>query len=407
LSLGSAVCEKLAAEACAHRLTKEVDQVSRHLAATYEEISLLYTITRNLRISRTDEELGKLAVEWMAECVPAESFAVQYLPTCDDGSGSCRSRTRSGPLMITQGGCPVDSEQFGRLLTTLNLDAGSGPYIANRRTTDSADWGFPAVRQLILAPLAEGNNVFGWIAAFNHREAVDFGSVEANLLSSIGSLLGIHSGNRDLYRQQSSLVASVVRALVSAIDAKDPYTSGHSDRVARFAVRIALEMQCHPKLLNTIYMAGLLHDVGKIGIGDQVLRKPGRLTEAEYEHIKLHPGLGHRILADLKQLGDVLPAVLHHHEQWNGLGYPVGLAADEIPRIARIIAVADAYDAMSSDRPYRSGMPPEKVDEIFREGAGKFWDPDVVQAYFAARPDFAEIMRTEASPVDVVPKEWT
>lgn len=107
-------------------------------------------------------------------------------------------------------------------------------------------------------------------------------------------------------------------------------------------------------------MSGLLHDVGKIGIDDNVLRKAGRLTDAEFEHIKKHPELGYKILADIKQLSDVLPAVLHHHEQWDGKGYPMGLSGEDIPQLARIMSVADAYDAMTSDRPYRAGMPDEK-----------------------------------------------
>ena len=206
---------------------------------------------------------------------------------------------------------------------------------------------------------------------------------------------------RELGRQHSTLLANVVRALVSAIDAKDPYTCGHSDRVARYAVCLALEMRCSPHLLNTIYTAGLLHDVGKIGIHEQVLRKPGRLTDEEYEHIKAHPELGYHIRADVKPLGEVLPAVLYHHEQWNGLGYPHGLAAEDIPRMARIIAVADAYDAMTSDRPYRSGMPTEEVDQIFRDGAGKHWDPEVIEAYLATQEDLKAIARHDRSRMHI------
>jgi HD-GYP domain-containing protein (c-di-GMP phosphodiesterase class II) len=170
--------------------------------------------------------------------------------------------------------------------------------------------------------------------------------------------------------------------------------------VARFAVRLALEMRCHPKFINTIYMAGLLHDVGKIGIDDNVLRKTGRLTDAEFEHIKRHPELGYKILADLKQLSDILPAVLHHHERWDGAGYPRGLAGNDIPKIARIMAVADSYDAMTSNRPYRSGMPEEKVYQIFRDESGKYWDPEVIDAFFRAKDDIREIAQRERAQID-------
>src|SRR4029079_712881 len=163
----------------------------------------------------------------------------------------------------------------------------------------------------------EGNRVLGWLAVLNHSSGGEFGTVEASLVNSIAAILGIHASNRDLYRQQSEFLASVVRALTSAIDAKDPYTCGHSDRVARIAVRLAKELGCDAEMLHTLYMAGLLHDIGKIGIDDAVLRKPGKMNDEEIEHIKLHPELGYLILADIKQLADVLPAVLHHHEQWD------------------------------------------------------------------------------------------
>jgi HD-GYP domain-containing protein (c-di-GMP phosphodiesterase class II) len=147
--------------------------------------------------------------------------------------------------------------------------------------------------------------------------------------------------------------------------------------------------------LETLYLSGLLHDIGKIGIDDQVLRKPGKLTVTEYEHIKVHAEIGYRILKDLKQLDQVLPAVRHHHEAWNGSGYPRGLAGEQIPLYARIVAVADACDAMSSDRPYRKGIPEQKLDAILREGAGGQWDPRVIEAYFAVRDEIRQIERPE------------
>jgi HD-GYP domain-containing protein (c-di-GMP phosphodiesterase class II) len=153
-------------------------------------------------------------------------------------------------------------------------------------------------------------------------------------------------------------------------------------------------MGCGKDFLNTIYLSGLLHDIGKIGISDAVLRKPGKLDDAEYEHIKTHAEIGHKILIDLKKLDEVLPVVLHHHESWDGQGYPHHLPGLQIPLAARILAVADAFDAMSSDRPYRKGMPDGKIDDILRAGAGSQWDPDVVDAFFRARDEIQQIVDT-------------
>jgi putative nucleotidyltransferase with HDIG domain len=402
--MGSLAISHLSEVQRAVQLEEEIDKISDALAATYEEISLLHGVVNNLRINSSDEQLGHLALDWLLECVAARGVALQYLPVSKEGESTYRARTE--PILLTSGECPLDGEQFSRLIEQLRLEPGQGPYVANTGVTSSEAWPFPEIRHLIVTPLAEGDNVFGWLAAFNHAAKAEFGTVEAALLSSVSSILGIHSGNRELYRQQSEFLASVVRALTSAIDAKDPYTCGHSDRVARIAVRLAQELGVDEKTISTLYMAGLLHDIGKIGIDDSVLRKPGRLTDAEYEHIKLHPELGYRILADIRQLAEVLPVVLHHHEQWDGRGYPHGLEGEEIPLLARITAVADAYDAMSSDRPYRKGMPMEKVQLIFRDGAGKQWDAQVVDAFFDALHDILDISSRERADLTLDVQQW-
>ncbi len=382
------------------RLERETQQLSDHLAATYEEISLLHRLNNNLKISRRDEDLAALALEWLGEVLPAETLAVYFFPLADEGD-NLTHRARTRPVVITPGHLGLSEEDLQRLVQRLGEEQSHQPVVVNPPISEQADWPCPQVRQLIAVPLAEGDNLFGWLLAINHVHQRQFGTVEASLLSSVAAILGIHSGNIELYRQQSELLAGVVRALTSAIDAKDPYTCGHSDRVARIAVRLAQELGCGPDELNTIYLSGLLHDIGKIGTNDAVLRKPGKLTESEYEHIKQHVEIGHRILYDLRKLGEVLPVVLHHHESWDGQGYPRRLAAEHIPFSARIVSVADAYDAMASNRPYRTGLPDERIDEVFRAGAGKQWDPSVIAAFFRARSDLREIVRRSPEKMEI------
>lgn len=402
--LVQAVGGKIEAEARSRRLEYEVAKISDSLASTYEEISLLYDVTQNLRISNSETELGDRALNRLAECIPAENLALYLAPVAKESEITYRARTE--PQLLMRGDPILDLDQLELMFHDLHLGPGSGPVVVNRNKTAAPRWRFPSVRELMVAPLSEGDRLFGWLAAFNHREEKEFGTIEASLLNSVSAILGVHGCNIDLYRQQNELLASVVRALTSAIDAKDPYTCGHSDRVARISVRLAQELGCSAETVHTLYMAGLVHDIGKIGIADRVLRKPGRLTEAEFEHIKLHPELGYKILCDIKQLSDVLPVVLHHHEQWDGRGYPHGLAGEEIPFLARICAVADAYDAMSSDRPYRKGMPEEKVVAIFREGAGKQWDAEVVNAFFRALDDIRDISRRERAGLSLDVERW-
>lgn len=405
LRLSSAVQGQLAAEWQSAQLKREVDKLSNNLASTYEEICLLHGVTQNLRISRDEEELAALIANWILDCLPTRGAAIQLLPVAKEGNVTYKARTQS--TLVTAGNCPLDDKAFKQLIEFLHLEAGCAPLVLNANVTSRPDWPFPEIRELIVVPMSDGTRLFGWLTVCNHSAGEEFGTVEASLLNSVGAMLGIHSGNRDLYREQAEFLASVVRALTSAIDAKDPYTCGHSDRVARISVRLAKEMGCTTETLHTLYMSGLLHDIGKIGIDDAVLRKPGKLTDAEFEHIKEHPELGYRILADIKQLADVLPAVLHHHEQWDGGGYPFKLNGDQTPQIARIVAVADAFDAMSSDRPYRKGLPFERVDQIFKEGAGKQWDPEVIAAYFRARQDIMTIAQNERANLTLDVLQWS
>ncbi|MBA2115680.1 HD-GYP domain-containing protein [Bremerella alba] len=404
--MAATVVGKITSDSEIERLTEEIDKVSDSLSSTYEEISLLYGLTQNLRISSSDSQLGDLALNWLLEVIPCRGLSILFQQPGRRGNPNESSSTTYEPHLLSVGECAVDSQMLSHLVKKLNLNEKRSAFVANQRITERPDWPCPEIRQVIAVPLVEGENIFGWLFAVNHNEDKGFGTVEASLLSSVGTILGIHSGNIELYRRQSEFVTSVVRALTSAIDAKDPYTCGHSDRVARLAVRLAQEMGLSSETLNLLYMAGLLHDVGKIGIDDSVLRKPGRLTDEEYEHIKLHPELGCNILSGLKQLEAVLPVVLHHHEQWDGNGYPHKLAGETIPKLARITAVADAYDAMSSDRPYRKGMPEDRVNQIFREGSGTQWDPEVIAAFFAAREDIGNIMSEERSGLGFDVSNW-
>ena len=384
----------------AGKLQREADDLSVHLANTYEEISLLYRLTQNLKISESDEGLGRISLQWMKEVVPAEGLAIQLLPVAEDDE-RVGHESRREAVLLTHGDCPIDNGQFTALVEHLGAGVAQRPIVINPPVSTENGWPHPEIRQMVVVSLAEGDNLFGYLAAINHVEDAEFGTVEASLMSSVAAILGIHSGNIELYRRQSELMAGIVRALTSAIDAKDRYTCGHSDRVAQIAVRLAEELGCDAETVNTIYLSGQLHDIGKIGTDDSVLRKPGKLTDEEYEHIKGHVEIGNKILSDLGKLDEVLPVIRHHHEHWDGTGYPHRLKAREIPLSARIVAVADAFDAMSSDRPYRKGMPDGKIDAIFRSGSAQQWDPDVVDAFFRGRDDIRQIVSRKPEEVGV------
>jgi HD-GYP domain-containing protein (c-di-GMP phosphodiesterase class II) len=190
---------------------------------------------------------------------------------------------------------------------------------------------------------------------------------------------------RRLYHQLQRAICQSLLGLANALEAKDPYTRGHCERVGAWGRRLATALGRPPEEIDTVTQAGLLHDIGKIGVRDLVLLKADPLTPEEFNHIKEHVVIGHRILAGLRPLRSVLPGVRSHHERYDGQGYPDGLAGENIPRIARILAVADAYDAMGTQRPYREGLSREEVEERLRQGAGKQWDARVVEALLRCR----------------------
>ncbi len=181
--------------------------------------------------------------------------------------------------------------------------------------------------------------------------------------------------------QLNQVYTHTIQALAAAIDAKDPYTKGHSERVTNYAVAVAKQMNLSEKDVQNIFYAAILHDIGKIGIDESILKKPGPLTTSEFKEIKKHTEIGATILASIPFLEEVVPIVLHHHEYYNGEGYPKGLYQQEIPIGARIISIVDAFDAITTDRPYRNGYNRLRALDDLARGTGKQFDPRIVAIF--------------------------
>lgn len=385
-------------------LMSEIDCFAQQVTCDFEELTFLRRIPDVLDVSEQSGDLVAVARAVLssllhlidAECI---GFVFTHLEASGDHN-----------QLVNWVGKPL----FGDF-TTWSLIRQYGPsamhlpYVRNHffRAEESA--AFPGLSEFILVPVCRADRLMGWLFALNRAsefeadvndtrtwEAIqrEFGTSEATLLSSTASILATHASNIEHIQEKENLLTSIVRVMVSAIEAKDKYTCGHSERVALYGRRLAEELGYEHEDCERLYLTGLLHDIGKIGISDAILTKPDRLTDEEFEEIKKHPDKGWSILQVLDQMKYVLPGVLFHHERIDGRGYPDGLTGDRIPIDGRILAVADAYDAMTSDRPYRQGMPQERAEKILREGAGSQWDSLVIDAMFRAMKDIVAIRNT-------------
>ncbi|QDS95930.1 Cyclic di-GMP phosphodiesterase response regulator RpfG [Roseimaritima multifibrata] len=394
-------------------LAEYADQVTND----FEELAWLRLLAEHIEVCDLRSSLESVCAHVLPplrQLVNAEFVALLSYP--QDPSGQLIESNLECSYSL--GELKLDLEFWAKQVGAVDVRSGnpfvrnSSPF-ANRETPLGS--GETGIRNYILVPICRAGHTFGWLMVANRAvmgsnaqdlrvnatclSGWEFGTFEAGVVNAAAIMLGTHAWNLKLYHEREMLLLGVVRSLINAVDAKDAYTCGHSDRVAAIGQQIARQMDLDTADCERIYMAGLLHDLGKIGVPDEVLSKPGRLTDEEYESIQQHPQIGYSILQHVKQLEYVLPGVLHHHESFDGSGYPQGLTGDSIPLFGRVLAVADAFDAMTSTRSYRKAMPVEKAHKILREGAGQQWDPDVVKAFFQASPAI-EAICDQPDPLD-------
>src|SRR5260370_1006644 len=228
------------------------------------------------------------------------------------------------------------------------------------------------------------------IAAGNYQKRVEV--TARNEIGELGDNFNVMSGAiersieqlKKAANENHQLFINSVRMLAAAIDAKDPYTRGHSERVARYSIGIGKNLNLPEKEMRNLRISALLHDVGKIGIDDRILRKPGALSDEEFEVMKGHPVKGAAIMSGVAQLIDIVPGMKYHHEKWGGGGYPDNLDGEQIPMQARIVAIADTFDGMTTNRPYQKAMGLGYVVEKIQSVAGTRFAPRVVHAFFTA-----------------------
>jgi HD-GYP domain-containing protein (c-di-GMP phosphodiesterase class II) len=366
-----------------------MESVSQQLAESYEEISLLYGIIQSMTVVERPERFVNIVCEELLETLPYAWIGMCF---ADDPQ---RLKKLAGRFIFA-GELSRDESEIhaaaGRLLeraqagTPIVLDPAANP-----EHGEYAVFG----RTAVVHPVSSDETVIGLLTAGDKQgEDTAASSTDMKLLGATASHTAIFLENAALYDDLNAMFLGTLEALTASIDAKDTYTCGHSQRVAHLTQQLAIAVGLDEHSVSRMHIAGLVHDVGKIGVPERVLLKPGRLNEEEFEWIRKHPEIGYRILKDIPQLEDILPGVLYHHERYDGDGYPTGLAGENIPLMARLIALADSFDAMSSNRTYRTRLSREEVlAEIDRCAGGQF-DPALAPVF--VQLDFSEFDRLVA-----------
>ncbi len=303
-----------------------------------------------------------------------------------EGMAWVPSSLREQPVIV--GRVPVKPQQLRRIV---------GQATRLQPVTDRC-WilaGVPALERLgiqnLIATATDGSRPLGWLVGINCDSLIGREFEVVGPIKAVSAAVTAVVRMDRMHANYQGTVLGFLRAMTAAIDAKDPYTRGHSERVAQMSYRIARAAGLDHVRCSQIRVAGLLHDIGKIGVSDSVLKKAGPLTEEEWEHIKSHVEIGVTILRHVPSLKHLIPGVRAHHERLDGKGYPDGLAGNQIPLEGRIIAIADAFDAMCSDRSYRKRRSPEEVRKVFEEGAGTQWDPELVRVAFSIWNELVQV----------------
>ncbi|NIP24238.1 MAG: HD domain-containing protein [Phycisphaerae bacterium] len=374
---------------------EHIEMVGTELARVYEELVLLHKLSINMRVTEPDANFLQMACDNITDIVSVEGIAILLEKTIDNEK----------QLVVAAGSGLIDIDQrmAAILHSRLTEEINSGKEALLDSEVDSPfkyDWP-DSIKNIIAVPLCgkdkaesylhkinrlqSGSRIIGLMIAINRVGKQDFDSTDAQLFNSVANGCAVFIENGRLFNDLKTLFIGALKALTRSIDAKDQYTRGHSERVAFIsrwiAERLAEEEPLEEEQIHRIYLAGLLHDIGKIGIDEAVLRKKGKLTDKEYEYIRKHPSIGAGILREIKQMHDIVPGVLYHHERIDGKGYPGGFAGDQIPLIGKIVGLADGFDAMTSKRTYRDARSVEEALEEIRKGSGTQFDERVAGVF--------------------------
>ena len=346
--------------------SEELIKINNELTRKIKEIETLNLILQDLDQAKSSRDIFKKLVNLSGKITP-----------CDEAHFCFFTQEMKNYEIITsfyKDGCITadDAKVIDREMVK-KIAADGIPYLIKRENGEG---------NIIAIPLKIRSRVFGILASITNSEEKSFSEKDIYFLNFLLEKASFSIENLALYENIYENLFSTLYAFVETIEARDPYTKQHSASVSGYAISIARENGCSQEEIAKLDISGNLHDIGKIGIPDSILLKPGKLTDDEYEIIKKHPVIGSNIIGHLGMWTDEQDIIRHHHERFDGKGYPDQLKGEEIPLLARILSVADVYDALTTDRSYRNRMSKKVAAEIIKENSGTQFDPEIVGIFF-------------------------
>jgi putative nucleotidyltransferase with HDIG domain len=354
-----------------------IEALNTKLNQKIKEISILYSISESFLETFVDDERLYAKITQMATEITGASFSMLML------------MDRERKVLIPEAKCGLAGYTVANQISYLQPDLNAilldqSPYVIRHSPTNPREIGIMdesfRCSALVFLPLTIQGEKFCILTVGDTNKKRKFGEADVALLQSLAQKASLNIENKILYESIYENMKDTLHSLVAAVEARDSYTLSHSIRVTQLSLEIAKRMGSSQEDLDILNFSGYLHDIGKIGISDIILLKEGRLTDDEYEVVKTHPVIGENILQPLGLMPLEKSIIRHHHERWDGKGYPDGLRGEEIPLLSRIIAVADAYDAMSQDRPYRKALQNKDTILELKRCVDQF-DSDVVEAF--------------------------
>ncbi len=356
---------------------KEQDEMAEELSQSFEDLYLYSRIATNIKTLRLSSSMQKNLAEEILKTMQVD-LAFIMMPERQESNVYICNPEQSVKIR--------DQESFiNGLLNAIPPDAPSmaDNYFIVKDSSTNPEYSKLHVHpfRFLVVRIHHEGSFFGWLGIISFNLKGVLRRSELRLLISVANQLAMVISNTDLFHDLEHDAISMIKSLVYALEAKDVYTRGHSERVRNLCTLMANRLELGMEEKSVLQWASILHDVGKIGVPEKILNKDGLLDDEEYEIIKGHPAKGHAILLPLERLSGSLPGILHHHECYDGRGYPKGLKGEEIPLYARIIAIVDTFDAITSKRAYRSARTPQNALAIIEEAAGTQFDPYLVSVF--------------------------